>query len=117
MAGGDEAIAGYFVRQHLEGGQTRMRPIGRSPLKRRAANCRLRRQLTEATLCWKPVAATFGPPVPSFSAWDMNKPSMRGPCLAKCLFLSAPLVLPVSMTNAAPDEPLCILATSEMPSA
>src|SRR4051812_26570133 len=32
-------------------------------------------------------------------------------------FLSALLLLPVSMTNAAPDEPLCILAPSEMPSA
>jgi hypothetical protein len=32
-------------------------------------------------------------------------------------FLSALLLLPVSMTNAAPDEPLCLLAPSEMPSA
>src|SRR4051794_37653107 len=42
---------------------------------------------------------------------------MRAPCLANALFLSALLLLPVSMTNAAPDEPLCILAPSEMPSA
>jgi hypothetical protein len=42
---------------------------------------------------------------------------MRAPCLANGLFLSTLLLLPVSMTNAAPDEPLCILAPSEMPSA
>ena len=42
---------------------------------------------------------------------------MRAPCLANGLFLSTLLLLPVSMTNAAPDELLCILAPSEMPSA
>ena len=47
----------------------------------------------------------------------LNNPSVRAPCLANGLFLSTLLLLPVSMTNAVPDEPLCILAPSEMPSA
>jgi len=96
-----------------------MQTIGRPPLKRRRGELPASPAVDRSHALLKRVAATFGAPVPSFSRHgeDMNNPPMRDPCLANALFLSALLLLPVSMTNAAQDEPLCILAPPEMPSA